>query len=133
MSASVVPIPISIPKFDPSAFLANPGLGRKLVTLKAKENFFAQGSAADCVFYLQSGRAKLTVVSESGKEATITMLAAGDFVGEESIAAVPGLRLATATAITGCTALKITREEMVRVMHEENSFSDLFLRTCLRS
>jgi CRP-like cAMP-binding protein len=128
MSSSIAPVPIPIPKFDPAAFLANPGLGRKLVTLKPKENFFVQGSLADSVFYLQSGRAKLTVVSERGKEATITMLAAGDFVGEESIAAVAGLRMATAVAITACTTLKITRDEMARVMHEEHGFSDLFLK-----
>jgi hypothetical protein len=81
--------------FDPIAFLANAGLGRKLISLKAKEAFFSQGNPADCVFYLQTDRAKLTVVSESGKEATITLLAPGEFVGEESIASVPGLRLAT--------------------------------------
>jgi len=115
------------PKFDPAAFLANPGLGRKLVSLKAKEAFFSQGSPANSVFYLQSGRAKLTVVSERGKEATITMLAAGDFIGEESIAGVPGLRMAAATAVTACTALKIERAEMIRVMHEEHGFSDLFV------
>ncbi len=99
--------------------------------LKAKQVFFSQGSPADSVFYLQSGRAKLTVVSERGKEATITLLSAGDFLGEEAIAGVPGLRLATATAITACTALKIRREEMVRVMHEEHGFSDLFLKFLL--
>jgi CRP/FNR family cyclic AMP-dependent transcriptional regulator len=113
--------------FDAGAFLANAGLGRKIVQLKAKEPFFAQGNPADCVFYLQTGRAKLTVVSKSGKEATITLLSAGDFVGEESIAAVVGLRLATATAVSNCTALKIEREEMLRVIHEEHAFSDLFL------
>ena len=74
---------------------------------------------------------RVTVVSQTGKEATITLLSAGDFVGEESLAAVPGLRLATATAITACTALKITREEMIRVMHEEHDFSDLFLKFLL--
>ena len=63
-------------------------------------------------------------MSQSGKEATITLLAAGDFIGEESIAAVAGLRMATATAITGCIALKIERAEMIRVMHEEHAFSD---------
>ncbi len=114
--------------FDPIAFLANAGLGRKLISLKAKEAFFSQGNPADCVFYLQTGRAKLTVVSESGKEATITLLAPGEFIGEDSIAAIPGLRLATATATTACTALRITRDEMVRVMHEEHGFSDLFLK-----
>jgi CRP-like cAMP-binding protein len=116
------------PKFDPSAFLATSGLGRKLVRLKAKQTFFTQGSKADCVFYLQSGCAKLTVVSDSGKEATVSLLAVGDFIGEESIAAIPGLRMATATAVSACTALRIDCEEMLRVMHEEPGFSDLFLK-----
>ena len=106
--------------FDAAAFLANAGLGRRIVQLKPKQAFFSQGSPADSVFYLQKGRAKLTVVSTNGKEATITLLSAGDFVGEESIAGAVGLRLATATAITACTALKIEREEMIRVMHEEH-------------
>ena len=71
------------------------------------------------------------MVSERGKEATITLLSAGDFIGEESIAGAVGLRLATATAITACTALKIERAEMIRVMHEEHAFSDLFLKFLL--
>jgi CRP-like cAMP-binding protein len=93
--------------------------------------FFSQGSTADCVFYLQSGRARLTVVSKRGKEATITLLSAGDFIGEESIAGVVGLRMATAMAVTACTALKIERDEMIRVLHEEHTFSDLFLKFLL--
>jgi CRP-like cAMP-binding protein len=113
--------------FDAAAFLSRAGPGRKIVQLKAKEAFFSQGGAADSIFYLQKGRAKLTVVSKAGKEATITLLSAGEFIGEESIAAVMGLRLATATAITACTALKIQRGEMIRAVHEEHSFSDLFL------
>ena len=114
-------------QFDPASFLAHTGLGRRIVQLKPKQTFFSQGNPADCIFYLQKGRAKLTVVSKNGKEATITLLGSGDFVGEESIAAIAGLRMATATAITACTALKIERQEMIRVMHEEHSFSDLFL------
>jgi CRP/FNR family cyclic AMP-dependent transcriptional regulator len=114
-------------KFDPAAFLASSGLGRNLVRLRADQTFFTQGQSADCVYYLQSGRAKLTVVSERGKEATITMLGPGDFIGEESIASVFGTRLASATAITPCAALKIDRDAMIRVMHEEHGFSDLFL------
>ena len=113
--------------FDAAAFLANAGLGRRVVQFKPKRAFFSQGDTASAVFYLQKGRAKLSVVSKTGKEATIMLLSAGDFVGEESIAAVIGLHMATATAITACTALKIERKEMVRVMHEEHAFSDLFL------
>jgi CRP/FNR family cyclic AMP-dependent transcriptional regulator len=113
--------------FDPAAFLAHAGLGRSIVEVRPKQAFFTQGDQADSVFYLQSGRARLTVVSQNGKEATITLLSAGDFVGEESIASVPGVRLATATAVDTCSALKIGRDEMIRVMHEEHAFSDLFL------
>jgi CRP/FNR family cyclic AMP-dependent transcriptional regulator len=117
--------------FDAPAFLAEAGLGRKIIQLKPKQAFFSQGGPADSIFYLQSGRAKLTVFSESGKEATITLFAVGDFIGEESLASIGGLRLATATAITACKALKIEKEEMVRVMHEEHSFSDLFVKFLL--
>jgi CRP/FNR family transcriptional regulator, cyclic AMP receptor protein len=117
----------TVPSFSPEAFLASAGLGRQIVELNPEEHFFTQGDAADAVYYLQKGRAKITVVSQTGKEATITLLGARDFVGEEALAAVVGLRLATATAVTTCTALKIMREEMVRVMHEEHAFSDLFL------
>jgi CRP/FNR family transcriptional regulator, cyclic AMP receptor protein len=117
--------------FDPEAFLANTGLGRRIVQLKPREAFFSQGNEADSIFYLQKGRAKLTVVSAAGKEATITLLSAGDFVGEESIAGAMGRRLTTATAIGACTALKIERAEMIRVLHEEHAFSDLFLKFLL--
>ena len=113
--------------FDPAAFLAHAGLGRRIVEVMPKQTFFVQGDPADSVFYLHSGRAKLTVVSHNGKEATITLLSAGDFVGEESLASMPGVRLTTATAVNTCSALKIGREEMIRVMHEEHDFSDLFL------
>jgi CRP-like cAMP-binding protein len=117
--------------FDAAVFLANAGLGRRIVELKAGESFFVQGGPADSAFYLQLGRAKLSVVSARGKEATITLLSAGDFIGEESIAGPVGLRLATATALSGCTALKIERVEMIRVMHEEPTFSDRVLRFLL--
>lgn len=99
--------------------------------MQPKDTFFSQGDPADTVFYLQTGRAKLTVVSRTGKEATITLLAEGDFVGEESLASVPGLRLATASAVNSCSALKITRGEMSRVMHDEPEFADLFLKFML--
>ncbi|MGA8089756.1 MAG: Crp/Fnr family transcriptional regulator [Terracidiphilus sp.] len=117
--------------FDPAAFLASAGLGRRIIELNPKETFFCQGDAADSVFYLQKGRARLTVVSENGKEATITLLSATDFVGEESLAAIVGLHLATATAVNSCTALRIGREEMIRVMHDEPTFADVFLRFLL--
>ena len=113
--------------FEPRAFLASSGMGRKIVHFKAKEALFTQGDVSDSIYYIQKGRAKLTVVSKAGKEATITLLAVGDFVGEESVAAVLGMRLATATALTACTALKISRKEMIRVIHEEHTFSDMFV------
>ena len=117
--------------FDCITFLANAGLGRRIIELGPKEAFFSQGDLADTVYYLQRGRAKLTVVSQTGKEATITLLSAGDFVGEESLASIPGLRLATASAVNSCVALKITRDEMSRVMHDEPAFADFFLKFML--
>jgi len=119
------------PRFDVAAFLASAGLGRKVIQLPPKKAFFSQGDPADSVFYLQKGQAKLTVVSPAGKEATIALLSAGDFVGEEALATMAGLRLATATAITACATLRISREEMIREMHKEHSFSDLFLKVLL--
>jgi len=119
------------PGIDVAAFLASAGLGRRIIQLPAKKPFFSQGDPADSVFYLQMGRAKLTVVSPAGKEATIMILSEGDFVGEEALASMAGLRLATATAITDCTTLRISRDEMIRVMHVEHSFSDLFLKIIL--
>jgi CRP/FNR family cyclic AMP-dependent transcriptional regulator len=118
-------------KFDTDTFLANAGLGRTMVELKPKQTFYCQGDAADSVYYLQKGRAKITVVSQKGKEATITLLSAGEFVGESTLAAIAGLRLSTATAMTTCIALKISRNEMIRVMHDEPAFADLFLKFLL--
>jgi len=117
--------------FDPTTFLSSAGLGRRVVVLAPKETFFSQGDPADSVFYLQRGRAKVTVVSAAGKEATITLLTDGDFVGEECLAAIPGLRLASASAVTPCSALKIRRDEMIRVMHDEQKFTELFMRFLL--
>ena len=114
--------------FSAVDFLKGSGPGRRMVQLKPGDQFFAQGEPADSVFYLHIGRAKLTVVSKSGKEATITLLTSADFIGEEAIAGIAGLRLAAATAITNCSALKIQREQMIRVLHEEHAFSDLFLK-----
>jgi CRP-like cAMP-binding protein len=120
-----------IPEFDAASFLASAGLGRRIIQLKPKKPFFTQGEPADSVFYILKGRAKVTVLSNAGKEATITLLAGGDFVGEEALAAGTSHRLATATAITACTAMKIHRDDMIRVMHEEHEFSDHFLKFLL--
>src|ERR1017187_4538593 len=124
-------VELSKPAFDVAAFLASAGLGRRIVQFAPKQPFFSQGDSADSVFYLQKGRVRVTVVSAAGKEATITLLGDGDFVGEEALATLGGKRLATATAITACSALKVSREEMIRVMHEEHEFSNMFLKFLL--
>jgi CRP-like cAMP-binding protein len=117
--------------FDIATFLAKAGLGRRIVQLAPKQAFFSQGDPADSVFYLQEGRARVSVVSTVGKEATITLVSAGEFVGEGALAAIPGLRLSAATAITTCSALKISREEMIRAMHEEPDIADMFMKFLL--
>lgn len=117
--------------FDTANYLREEGDGRKLVRLKSKQMFFHQGGPADSIFFLQSGRAKLTVISKKGKEATVTLLAAGDFLGEESLATPSGTRSATASALVLCVALKIAREQMLRVLHEEHDFSRFFLNFML--
>jgi CRP/FNR family transcriptional regulator, cyclic AMP receptor protein len=119
------------PEFDPIAFLAHAGLGRTIIELRPTQTFFSQGDAADSVFYLQKGRARVTVVSQSGKEATITLLSASDFIGEECLATIQGTRMATASAVNSCTALKIIRSEMIRVMHDEPTFADIFFKFLL--
>ena len=116
----------TIAVFDPEEFLAHTGIGRSLKKLKPKQSIFRQGDPCDALFYIQSGRAKLTVLSATGKEATITLLGPKDFVGEEAIAAVRGLRLASATAITACQVLRIGRDTMLKVLNDEPALSNLF-------
>jgi CRP/FNR family transcriptional regulator, cyclic AMP receptor protein len=117
--------------FDLVAFIGHAGIGRRILQLKPGTALFSQGDKADAVFYIQKGRAKLTVVSESGKQATITLLGAGDFVGEESVTAILSLHLAAATAITACTVVEITRTEMIRMLRAEPLFSLYFLNYVL--
>ena len=117
--------------FDLATFLEEAGVGRKVVQLQPKQVFFSQGSSADSIFYLRTGSAKLTVVSPGGKEATVALFSAREFIGEESLASVGGLHLATATAIVVCTALQIAREKMIRVMHKERSFSEMYMKFLL--
>jgi CRP-like cAMP-binding protein len=112
--------------FDP-VFLSSVGLGRRIFAQEPEQIFYTQVDPADSIFYLMEGHAKLTVVSANGKQATITLLYPGDFFGEDSLAAEPGLRMTTATAVNTCIALKIKREEMIRVMHQEPAFCDMFL------
>jgi CRP-like cAMP-binding protein len=117
--------------FDAAISLAAEGPGRSILRVKARQVFFSQGEPADTVYYLQSGRAKLTVVSKRGKEATVTILTAGDFFGEESMAGGKTIRTATASAVSSCLALKIDKAEMLRILHEMPMFSDFFRRSVL--
>jgi CRP-like cAMP-binding protein len=117
--------------FDTRTFLATEGPGRRIHREAARQDIFRQGGPADAVFYLQNGRAKLTVISKRGKEATVTLLAPGDFFGEESMAGVEALRTATASAVSVCMVLKIERERMLRALHEEHAFSDFFMQFIL--
>ncbi len=117
--------------FDPASFLTTEGPGRSILHNEARQAFYSQGGPADSVYYLQSGRAKLTVVSKRGKEATVTMLAAGDFFGEESMAGVGELRTSSAMAVSTCVVLKIEKARMLSVLHEEHAFSDFFMQFIL--
>src|ERR1700734_2329612 len=114
--------------FNIRKYLSTSGPGRTIIRLDAKQIFSIQGNPADCLFYLQMGRAKLTIVSKGGKEATVTLLAPGDFFGEECMAGPNELRTTSATAVTVCVVLKIAAEELTQVLHEENAFSDLFVQ-----
>jgi len=119
--------------FDINDYLASSGPGRKIVQWKKGEVIFAQGDAADCVFYLQKGRIKISVISAEGREATIRLVAAGDFFGEKAMEPTPTHRVTRAAAMTECTALRIARAEFVRVMREEQAFSykfSTFLLAC---
>jgi len=113
--------------FRPAAFLASAGAGRTIVDLKKGQRIFSQGDAANAVFYVQTGKIKLSVISKRGKEATIALLGAGNFLGEECIAAMQMQRVATATALTPSSLLRIERTEMVRVLHQEQLFSEVFV------
>jgi CRP/FNR family cyclic AMP-dependent transcriptional regulator len=112
--------------FDPIAFLATIGEGRKFVFFPRKETLFAQGDAADAVFYIQTGKVRLTVVSKTGKEATIGILGDGDFCGESALVGQP-LRMGSATAMTDCAVMRIDRKAMMAALHRERKFSDLFV------
>jgi CRP-like cAMP-binding protein len=113
--------------FNPEAFLEEAGVGRTLVDLKKSQVLFSQGDAADAVFYIKKGNLKLTVISQRGKEATVALLEAGNFVGESCIAAAERIRIVTASALSRCTLMRIERKEMIRVLHQEHAFSDVFV------
>jgi len=112
--------------FDPKDFLATIGAGRKVVAFPKRQTIFAQGDAADSVFYIQEGKVRLTVVSKAGKEATLGILTEGEFFGEGSLAGQP-LRMGSATAMTDCELLRIDKKEMMLALHREHTFSDLFV------
>ena len=112
--------------FDPSIFLATIGEGRKSLTLSRSQAIFAQGDAADAVFYIQKGKVRLSVVSKVGKEATIGVLSQGDFFGEGSLAG-QALRMGSAAAMTDCQLLRIDKKAMMDALHREHAFSDMFV------
>jgi CRP/FNR family cyclic AMP-dependent transcriptional regulator len=122
--------PIAVAKnrrnFDPHAFLATIGSGRKIVAVPKEQPIFAQGDGADAVFYIQKGKVKLTVVSKTGKEATIGILSAGSFFGEGALAGQV-VRMESAAALTDCDLLRIDKRPMMDALHREHAFSDLFM------
>jgi len=111
--------------FDPRRFLATIGEGRKVVAFSRKQTIFTQGDASDSVFYIQEGKVRLTVVSESGK-ATLGILNQGEFFGEGALAGQP-LRMGSATALTESELLQIDKKAMMLALHRESTFSDLFV------
>ena len=112
--------------FDAKAFLAKAGVGKKILYLKKDETAFAQGDPADSVFFVQKGQIRITVASARGKEATLTLVGPGEFLGENSMASAHPVRLATATAMSDTELLKISKAEMVRVLHDEPELSVMF-------
>jgi CRP-like cAMP-binding protein len=112
--------------FDPHAFLATIGEGRKFVLFPRKHTIFAQGDPTDAVFHIQTGKVRLTVVSNDGKEATIGILGDGQFFGEGALAG-QALRMGSATAMTDCAVLRIDKKAMMRAIHREHAFSDMFV------
>ena len=112
--------------FDPWKFLATIGQGRRVVAISKKQTIFAQGDAADAIFYIQTGKVRLTVVSKVGKEATLGILSEGQFFGEGSLAG-QALRMGSATAMTECELLRIDKKAMMLALHREQTLSDLFV------
>ena len=118
-------------KFNPAQYLSSALVTRKTMHVLAGHVFYSQGDPANSIYYLEAGRAKLIVVSKRGKEATVSLMVAHDFLGEESLAGTVGFHAATAMAITSCTALKLDRDEMIALLHREHTFSDMFLQFVL--
>ena len=112
--------------FDPRIFLAKVGTGKQVLEFHKNQHVFEQGDVADTVFYIQSGKVKLTVVSEQGKEAVIAILEPGQFFGEGCMNGHP-LRIATTTAMENCVITSITKAAMIAAIHDEPKFSELFM------
>jgi CRP/FNR family transcriptional regulator, cyclic AMP receptor protein len=112
--------------FDPKVFLSKVDGGRTISTYRKNQNVYAQGDPADAVFYIQSGKAKKTVVSEQGKEAVVALLGTGDFFGEGCLRGET-LRLAAVFAMTESVIMRILKGNIVRVIHEEPSFAEMFI------
>jgi len=113
-------------EFDPNTFLATIGAGRKILTVPTKKRIFTQGDRSDAVFYIQTGKVRLTVVSKTGKEATIGIVSEGNFFGEGALAGQL-LRMGSAAAMTDCELLRIEKKAMINALHREHDFSDLFV------
>jgi CRP/FNR family transcriptional regulator, cyclic AMP receptor protein len=114
------------PPFDSKLFLAKVGEGRTTAAYQKGEIVFSQGDKADAIFYIQKGKIKLTVVSKQGKEAVIAILGTDDFFGEGCLAGQP-LRMATAVAISECSIVRVEKAVTVRLLHDEPSFSEVFV------
>jgi CRP/FNR family cyclic AMP-dependent transcriptional regulator len=112
--------------FDPQEFLATIGTGRRTVAFRKKQTIFLQGDAADTVFYIKDGKVRLSVVSKTGKEATLGILTQGEFFGEGGLAGQP-FRMGSATAMIDCELLRIDKKAMMLALHREHTFSDLFV------
>jgi len=112
--------------FDPRTFLATVSGGRTVSNYRSHQKLFSQGDPADAVFYIQEGKVKVCVISELGKEAVVALHNEGDFFGEGCLSGQP-LRLATVAAMTECVIMRIEKATMVRVLHEEPAFSEMFL------
>jgi CRP-like cAMP-binding protein len=114
------------PPFDPKVFLAKINGGRSVADYRKGQIVYTQGELADSVFYIQSGKVRKTVVSEQGKEAVVALLGTGDFFGEGCLTGEP-LRLATVSAMTECVIVRIAKADIIRVIHEEPAFAELFI------
>jgi CRP-like cAMP-binding protein len=113
-------------RFDPKIFLAKVGPGKSLLRTSQHQLIFSQGDAADAVFYIQAGQVKLTVLSEQGQEAIIAILKPGSFFGEGCLAGQL-VCMAAATAVENSVLVRIEKQTMIRVLHDEPAFSELFL------